>query len=121
MSNIHSEVVSVFLDGEPVHPDALALALEDAATRRLLVDFVRIREAARQGEAALPASLATLRHAPIWRRAVPLPAVAALVLFVLLASWFVPRGTQMDGPPDPPTPARTLTFEPGVDWREWHP
>jgi hypothetical protein len=121
MNDIHSEVVSTFLDGEPVDPDALAVALEDGATRLMLVDFVRIREAARQGDAALPASLETLRRAPIWRRVVPLPAVAALVLFVLLASWFAPRAARVDGPPEPPTPTRTIAFEPGVDWQEWHP
>lgn len=121
MNDIHSEVVSAFLDGEPVNPDALATALDDGATRRMLVDFVRIREASRHVDAPLPASLATLRRAPLWRRAVPLPAVAALVLLVLLASWFVPRATRVDGPPDPPEPTRTVTFEPGVDWQEWHP
>jgi negative regulator of sigma E activity len=117
MNDIHSEVVSAFLDGEPVDPDALAAALDDGATRRMLVDFVRIREASRQGDALLPASLATLRRAPLWYRAVPLPAVAALVLFVLLASWFVPRQPQRDTSPAPPTPARILSFEPGVDWQ----
>jgi hypothetical protein len=118
MNEIPTEVLSAFLDGEPIDPDTLAAALEDGATRRMLIDFVRIRETGRQVDDPLPASLATLRQPPVWRRAVLLPAVAALVVFMLLASWFVPRAARVDRPPEPPAPSRTITFEPGVDWKQ---
>ena len=121
MNEMHSELMSAFVDGEPVDPDSLAAALQDDEARQVLVDFVRLREAARRADREMPPSLATLRRKPAWQMTVPLPAVAALVLVALLASWFMPRAARIDGPPDPPAPARTLTFEPGVDWREWQP
>lgn len=117
MNEMFSETMSAFVDGEPIDPTALAAALEDGDARRLLVDFVRIRDAARNADGRLPESLARIRQRPLWQRAVPLPAVAALVLIVLLASWFAPRAARIDGPPAPPVPTRTLSFEPGVDWQ----
>ena len=44
------EVLSALIDREPVDPDVLAALLEEAANRRLLVDFVRLRAAVRTDE-----------------------------------------------------------------------
>jgi hypothetical protein len=121
MNETHSQVMSAFVDGEAVDPDALAAALDDGEARLLLVDFVRLRGAAGRMDEGLPASLAAFRRKPIWHRTVPMPAVAALVLIALLASWFVPRPPQDAGPPLPPAPSRTLSFEPGLEWQEGQP
>jgi hypothetical protein len=120
MNDEHLDIISALLDGEPVEPDALEQALDAPDGRRLLVEFVRLREAAR-AELPLPPSLVALRRrAPLWRRAVPLPAVAALLLIAWLTAWFVPRPAP-EAPLGPPAPTRTLSYEPGVDWREWQP
>jgi hypothetical protein len=120
MNDEHLDILSALLDGEPVDPVALEHALDAPGGRRLLVEFVRLREAAR-AELPLPPSLGALRpRAPFWRRAVPLPAVAAMLLIAWLTAWFSPRPAP-EGPPDPPAPTRTVIYEPGVDWREWQP
>jgi hypothetical protein len=48
------DVLSALIDREPVDPDVLARVLEDPASRRLLVDFVRVRIAAQTDDPALP-------------------------------------------------------------------
>jgi hypothetical protein len=114
----HIETMSALWDGELVDPDALAAALGDPAARAALVDFARMRAAVRADEAPLPASLATLQpSAGLARVRLPLGAVAALLLVVLLTGWMLPRPWVESREDLPPAPARTLTFEPGVDWQ----
>ena len=117
--SLHIETMSALWDGEPVDPDALAAALGDPAARTALVDFARMRVAVRAVEASLPASLETMRRTHgITPVRLPLGAVAALLLIMLLTGWMLPRPWAADVDETPPVPARTLTFEPGVDWKQ---
>ena len=120
MNETSTDMISAFLDNEPVDPDELASALEDAAGRALLVDFVRVRQAVARADDPLPASLATLRARPIARVAlVRWTAAAALLLLFFLAGWMSPRPfTSADDAPEsaPPAPTRVEKFVPGVDW-----
>jgi hypothetical protein len=119
MSDIHTDAISAFCDGEIVDPDLLAAALSDPRGREALVDFARLRAAVGSAE-ALPASLGTLRtpglrpRARAWRVAV---AAAAMVLLIVAAASLLPRSSdtrKADQPP--PSPTRVLHFVPGVDW-----
>ena len=116
---LHIETMSVLWDGESVDPDALAAALGDPAARAALVDFARLRAEVRENESPLPASLETMRPGHgITRVRLPLGAVAALLLIMLFTGWMLPRPWAADVDETPPVPARTLTFEPGVDWKQ---
>src|SRR5688500_9868061 len=70
------EVLSALIDREAVDPDALAIVLEQAAHRHLLVDFVRLRVAMSESPAGAPQVMSPppARRRP-WRTA-----AAALVL-----------------------------------------
>ena len=120
MNETSTDIISSFVDHEAVDPDALAAALEDPASRALLVDFVRLRQAVAATDGPLPASLATLRPRPIARVAVVRwTAAAALLVLFFLAGWMSPRPfTPADDVSEsaPPPPARVETFVPGVDW-----
>jgi hypothetical protein len=117
--SVHIETMSALWDGEPLDPDALAAALADPVARAALVDFARIRAQVRADVSLLPASLVTMRHSHAIRGVrLPLGAVAALLLIVLLTGWMLPRPWIESREQDlPPEPARTVTFEPGVDWQ----
>jgi negative regulator of sigma E activity len=119
MNTRHTETLSAFVDGEAVDIAALSAALEDGEARRALVDFVRLRGAARSDGAALPASLRQIRRALPQRRAIQWTAAAAVlaIVFVLgmLTSPLRPDGMTSDAS-SPPSPARVERFEPGVDW-----
>jgi hypothetical protein len=117
--SVHIETMSALWDGEPVDPEALAAALGDPAARATLVDFARIRVEVRAGDAPLPSSLTTMRRSQgIARVRLPIGAVAALLLIVLFTGWMLPRPWALQSrEAEPPAPARTLTFEPGVDWQ----
>ena len=117
--SLHIETMSALWDGEPVDPDALAAALGDPAARAALVDFARMRAEVWADASPLPASLATMRRGhEITRVRLPLGAVAALLLIVLFTGWMLPRPWAESREDLPPAPARTLTFEPGVDWKQ---
>ena len=122
MNETHTSVLSAFCDGEPVDPDAFAAALADSLAREALVAFVRVRRAVQTGpEQMLPASLAVMRRPqpPLWRMSVPLPAVAALILLLLLGAWMLPRPAAPPAPSSetPPTSTRVVKYVPGVDWQ----
>ena len=117
--SLHIETMSALWDGEPVDPDALAAALGDSAARAALVDFARMRAEMRADISPLPASLGTMRRShAITRLRLPIGAVAALLLIVLFTGWMLPRPWVESREDLPPAPARTLTFEPGVDWKQ---
>ena len=114
----HTAVLSLFLDHEPVDPDALSAALDDPDARAALVDFVRLRQDLRRPSDALPASLQTLRRQPEVRTvALRWSAAAALLVLVFLAGWMAPRsGRDARDITGPPEPVRIEKFTPGVDW-----
>ena len=117
--SLHIETMSALWDGESVEPDALAAALADPAARAALVDFARIRAEVRADVSALPASLVTMRRSAATTPVrLPLGAVAALLLIMLFTGWMLPRPWAESREDLPPAPARTLTFEPGVDWKQ---
>ena len=117
--SLHIETMSALWDGEPVDPDALAAALADHAARAALVDFARMRAEVLAGASPLPASLEAMRRShAITRVRLPLGAVAALLLIMLFTGWMLPRPWAERREDLPPAPARTLTFEPGVDWKQ---
>jgi hypothetical protein len=117
MTMIHTEVLSAFLDGESVDPAHLAAAFEDPEARAALLDFVRLREAARADSDALPASLVQLRRSgpryPVLRWA----AAAAVLVLMFVAGLMAPQPWRNPASGDtPPQPTRIERFEPGVDW-----
>jgi hypothetical protein len=48
------EMLSALVDGEAIDADAVAAALETAANRALLVDFVRLRGSVQRDDEAVP-------------------------------------------------------------------
>lgn len=119
MNTMHTETLSAFVDGEPVDPVQLSAALEDADARRALVDFVRLREAARADDVPLPSSLERARRAPRSPHLLRWTAAAAVLLLVFIAGLLTPLpagNTGSNGVQPPPQPVRVEKFEPGVDW-----
>jgi hypothetical protein len=118
MTEQHTEILSAFLDGEAVDPDAFAAALSDPAARAALVEFARLRAEIAGEPEPCPASLSTLRSPAGWlRKPIPLGAAAALLVLMLVAGWMLPRPAPEQSGAEPPQPTRTVSFEPGVDWR----
>jgi len=123
------EVISAFVDGERVDPDALGTALALAEGRAYLVDLLRLREAVADAEP--PPASALLPGRP-WRGAIR-PMAAATVALIALAGGYVAgqRGRVQAGQepgvrtpeilvqssaPAPPKPTRVIKLEPGVNW-----
>lgn len=116
MTSESREVLSALIDREPVDPDVLAMVLEDARARAMLVDFVRLRERVSnegEDEAMGPGSYDTAgsRRPIAWWRA----AAAALLLSAVAGGGYL-LGHRL-AEERPPSPARVLGFEPGVDWQ----
>jgi hypothetical protein len=119
------EVLSAVLDGDTVDIGQLQSALENPAGRRVLLDFVRLRQTAandnmtprREFYDRVPGALTLNRRAQT--RSLPFPvAAAAILLAMLLGSLVNLNFIRQDGEPSaPPEPARVLKFEPGVDWQ----
>lgn len=118
MTLTHTETLSAVLDGEPVDVALLATALDDPEGRAILVDFVRLREAARADGEPLPDSLARVRQSFFSRGLLRWTAAAAVLLLMFIAGLVTPLpGRRSAANPDaPPTPSRVETFQPGVDW-----
>lgn len=119
MNMTHTETLSAMVDGEAVDVVQLAEALEDAEARRALVDFVRMREAARADGAQMPATLGQLRRSTSIRRVLRWTVAAAVLLLVFVVGLITPLPGRKDataGGDVPPQPARVERFEPGVDW-----
>lgn len=119
MNTRHTETLSAFVDGEPVDLTQLADALEDAEARRGLIDFAKLREAARSDAIPLPVSLGQLRSSRGYGRLLRWTAAAAVLLLVFIAGLFTPfppRDDSAAGVQPPPSPVRVERFEPGVDW-----
>jgi hypothetical protein len=110
-------VLSALIDREMVDPDAVAAALDDAAARAMLVDFMRLRVELQREDAGSRnvetghATTARHSHFRTWR----LAAAILLPLAVGVASgWWIGDWSPQA---KPPTPDRVLSFTPGVDWR----
>ncbi len=132
MTEIHTDILSAFCDGEIVDPELLAAALADSHGRAALIDFARLRAAVAPA-GLLPASLGSLRRLPASAFAPFQPlalrrdrrftgwgvtaAAAALLLLIVAAASLLPR-TLFRGSADeaPPAPSRVVRYQPGVDW-----
>jgi hypothetical protein len=126
MSSDPLEVLSSFVDGELVDPDALAAALMAPGGRETLLDFARLRstlaaEEARPGPEFYTRMSAVFPAAAEVRRSVSGPrrlALAAVVVLGMLGLVDVGlRLRDVRGPEQPPRPDRVLQFQPGVDWK----
>lgn len=119
MTTAHTETLSALVDGEAVDLEQLSAALDDADARRALVDFVRLREAARSDSPPLPASLDQLREAPSKGRLLRWSAAAAVLLLAFIVGLLTPTpwdDRDSSGVQPPPQPVRVEKFQPGVDW-----
>jgi Anti sigma-E protein RseA, N-terminal domain len=121
----HLETLSALLDGDAVDIAALDAALADAEARRGLVEFVRLRQSARD-ESAVPArdfaarvGRSLERRRALARLRVPLPLAAAAVLLALLGGSLIdvkwptferPQQAQREGV-QLPQPSRVLEFD----------
>ena len=115
----HLETLSALLDGEPVAIDALEAALADGEARRGLVEFVRLRQAARdETETPVPGFADGVRRSlqrqrRLARKRVPLPLAAAAVILALIGGslievkWPAPAQEEIR----PPQPSRVLKFD----------
>jgi hypothetical protein len=120
----HLETLSALLDGASIEIPALEAALADAAARRGLVDFVRLRQLARE-DAAMPTSefaerveRAVGRSRAFARLRVPLPLAAAAVVLALLGGALIDvksllpqREREQTEQVPPPQPSRVLQFD----------
>lgn len=120
----HLETLSALLDGAPVEIPALESALADADARRGLVDFVRLRQLARE-DAGIPTSdfaerieRAVGRRRALARLRVPLPLAAAAVVLALLGGALIDvksllpqREREQTEQVQPPSPSRVLQFD----------
>jgi negative regulator of sigma E activity len=113
MTTDHAELFSALMDREPVDPDALARALDDAGARRALVAFVSLRQTLQTpapGESEWVARrdvhlAGSLRRLRPWS----LAAAAALLAGAVGVGMVAERARTRD---EPPEPARVVQFEP---------
>lgn len=112
------EVLSALIDGEAVDPDTLERVLADTDSRSLLVEFVRLRNAiARDDEAASAVRYTDGHFRMRYSRTRSVLWGAAAILLLLVSGgggWWLGARFAQDGPP---SPARVVEFQPGVDWR----
>jgi hypothetical protein len=120
-------VVAALADGEPVDPDALRAALDDAAVRDYLVDLVALRCAVATGD--VPASRVV--HQPMGRSVIGWLSAAAMILVSLGAGYIAGQRTvqaapapvvetvvHLESPAAAPKPTRVISLRPGVNWTE---
>lgn len=115
MTTDPQEVLSALIDRERVDPDVLERVLEQREARALLVDFVRLRQdLLNLEERPGPPRPSTMPRLS-WGRREWLRAAAAALLLSLSASGgaWVGRSVTREVPP---SPVRTVHFQPGVDW-----
>jgi hypothetical protein len=118
-----NEVLSAFVDGEPVEPGELASALAEPGAREALFDFLRLRAALADGARPSEAFVQGMRERLTGGRAArlgrPLRMVAAAAVLALAAVGALDLGRlfRPEQPADGPPPvSRVIRFEPGVDW-----
>ncbi len=127
MSQDPLEVLSAFMDGEAVAPDALAAALLAPGARESLLDFAALRaELAADDSGPSPAFHRAInlilgrRVQPVWR---VIRRAAAVVVLALAALGAISLGERFRGrsPEEPPRATRVIQFTQGVDWHEGAP
>src|SRR5215204_3769921 len=104
MTTDHAELLSALIDREPVDPEALARALEDAEARRALVAFTTVRRALQApapGETEWIARPSRRRVASAGRDRWRLVAAAALLAAGLGAGIGAERYRSQQRPPEP--------------------
>jgi hypothetical protein len=117
-----SELISLFVDGEDVDAGLLGKALVRPGGRETLLDFLALREHIHKELDFQPSAdfyenmeqrlISTKR--PTANRKFRTIAVAILSLVLGIAiGWGVGLGAKTS---DPPSPSRTIRFEPGTDW-----
>jgi hypothetical protein len=119
-----SEVLSAFVDGEPVDAGALVAALSQPGARETLIDFVRLRAELVDEERPSGAFVRRMRKGLGGTRhdgvRLLLRIAAAIVVGVLAtigALDLVRASRPVQRPDDPPIVTRVIRFEPGVDWK----
>jgi hypothetical protein len=120
-----NEVVSAFVDGEPVEAGELGSALAGPGGREALLDFMLLRARLADGAEPSPVFVARMRRrlggragAPRGGRIVRLAAVAAVLMLATLGALDLARSLRGDRPHEPPEPTRVIRYEPGVDWHD---
>jgi hypothetical protein len=119
MTHDPHEILSAFVDGEPVDTAALAEALAGPGAREALLDFVLLRAAVCADDARPSDRLAPRirRVLGAKRRWAPLAAAAAaLVVAVAGGGWWTlhERAARRDAPPEA---TQTIVLECGRDWQ----
>ena len=120
-------IIEAFLDGEPVTRADVSGALADAEAREHFLDLVALRG----GVAVMgPSVWSAPEPASSWASRRWWAAVAVVVFSVATgffagqrtvdasAAVAVETGVQQGGGPVAPTPTRTITLKPGVNWTE---
>ena len=118
-----SELLSAFVDGEPLEASALGAALAAPGAREALIDFVRVRAAladeSRPSDRfvqAMRRRLDPTRSSRLWWP-VRLAAAAAVLALAVLGVADLRRRLGLGAEPDQPPPvSRVIRYEPGVDW-----
>jgi hypothetical protein len=127
MTNDALEVLSAFVDGEAVAPEALAEALAQTGSLAALVDFARLRTAVADDDSRPSVAFYQVTEArladPAFDRAPKMagPGVKRLCAAAGVAMAVVGAASLMGLMPaesGPPRPQKVLTFHAGVDWHE---
>jgi len=105
MNDTH-QVISAFLDDEPVDANALTLALGDPEGRALFIDLLALRHVVQP---------ATARIEPKRRSPLRALAAAAAIVTALVGGYIVGR-TRNDGP-HAAAPAPTRVVEATAEWQ----
>ena len=118
MTNV--EVISTFIDGEPVDPKLLTAALADPDGRQSLVDLLALGALISESEAeAIGKTPGSVRKEP------PRWLFAAAALVVGLGSFALGMQVGEQDAPDsttaqqqePPNPDRVIELREGIEWR----
>ena len=114
------DVISAFLDNEPIDGHELSAALATPEGRDLLLDLIAMRVVINPIEVAAPVAVLAPRRVPwMW-------ASAAAVLIALVGGYQFGRNAVGSATPVAgaaaavvaPEPTAVITFEPGVNWTE---
>ncbi len=127
MTDDRFEILSAFVDGEPVDPGVLAELLALPGARETLIDFVLLRAQIREDSSHPGAGFYRSMERAVRARVLRfhsrtlrgVAGVAAAAVLVTLGLWVghATRPRPPDATSQPPLPQREIPFEFGVDWR----